>query len=101
LWEAAAAVAVVEGVDRTARALGMDHAKLSRRVSQGGSIVKGPPRTAPSPATFVELPTLQSSHQRQLVVRLTGRDGEQMEIHGGVEILEVVREFWGRARCSN
>jgi hypothetical protein len=63
--------------------------------------VKAPLRGASPQATFVELPSLQSSHQRHLVVRLTGQDGEQMEVLGGIDVLELVREFWSRARCSN
>jgi hypothetical protein len=57
---------------------------------EGGSLSETP--------TFVELPTLQSPPHGHVVVRLLGRDGEQMEIMGGIEVVAIVREFWNRAR---
>jgi hypothetical protein len=48
--------------------------------------------------TFVELPSLQSPLTGQSVVRFVGRDGEQMEIGGAIDVLTLVREFWNRAR---
>jgi hypothetical protein len=30
--------------------------------------------------------------------RFVGRDGEQMEIGGAIDVLTLVREFWNRAR---
>lgn len=101
LWASAAAVAAVEGVSATARVLGVDQARLERRVGSHASMTvatQSVARTAPPQATFVELPALQSPLGAQLVVRLTARDGEQMEILGGVDVLAVVREFWSRAR---
>jgi hypothetical protein len=101
LWTAAAAVASVEGVDATARVLGVDRARLARRVVSSPSMVTAPQRVArftPPEAAFVELPRVQSPPAGQIVVRLSGRDGEQMEIIGGTEVLAVVRELWNRAR---
>lgn len=101
LWASAAAVAAVEGVSTTARMLGVDRARLERRVGSLSSMTvatRSVGRTAPPQATFVELPALQSPLGAQLVVRLTARDGEQMEILGGVDVLALAREFWIRAR---
>lgn len=97
LWAAAAAVAAVEGVNVTARVLGVDRGRLGRRVSQS-AMATAPGRAAPPQPAFVELPRIQSPAGGQSVVRLIGRDGEQMEIAGGVDVLTLVREFWSRAR---
>ncbi len=101
LWAAAAAVARIEGVDATARVLGVDRARLARRVVPSASMVAAPKdvaRMTPPQTAFVELPRVQSPLAGQVVVRLSKRNGEQLEIMGGVDVLAVVREFWRRAR---
>jgi hypothetical protein len=93
-------VAAVEGVDTTARVLGVDRDRLARRVSDRKStglrrVVTANPSSSPA---FVELPRLQAPLAEHSVVRLVGRDGEQMEIVGDIDALALVREFWNRAR---
>lgn len=100
LWAEAGAVAAAEGVEVTARVLGVDRDRLARRVSERSATA--PQRvvnaTASSSLAFVELPRLQSPLGGQTVVRLVGSDGEQMEIMGGIDALALVREFWNRTR---
>jgi len=55
-------------------------------------------QSTPAAAVFVELPRPQSSPAGQIVVRLVGRDGEQLEIAGDIDVLVLVRELWNRAR---
>lgn len=102
LWAEAAAVAADEGVDTTARALGVDRDRLARRVLDQRSTLTALRRVDGSSLsavpTFVELPSLQSPLTGQSVVRFVGSDGEQMEIVGGIDVLTLVREFWSRAR---
>ena len=102
LWKAAAQVAAVQGVNATARALGVDRSRLARRVARSGASPVAPPeQTAlPGPA-FVEVEPHSVFARGQTVVRLTSRDGEQLEISvegGAVDLASVARAFWERAR---
>jgi hypothetical protein len=102
LWAAAAEVASTEGVEATARALNVDRARLLRRVK--GS----PPRSvgvrrAPLPASagFVEVDAARVFSRGQMLVRLTNREGEQLEIAlegGAADVATVARAFWSRAQ---
>jgi hypothetical protein len=77
LWSAAIAIARVEGVSATARALGLNRARLALRseraaeclVEQSG-VVDG----------FVELDARDMFKRGRAVVRLTKRDGAQLEV---------------------
>ena len=62
LWAAAAAVASSAGVEATARALDVDRARLSRRVtrSPSGSVVRAP---LASSGSFVELDAARVSRE--------------------------------------
>lgn len=95
-------MAAAEGVETTARALGVDRDRLARRVSERRSTATTLRRvasaTSSSSPTFLELPRPQSPLVGQSVVRLLGRDGEQMEIMGSFDALALVREFWNRTR---
>jgi hypothetical protein len=102
LWAAAAAVASKEGVEATARALTVDRARLCRRM-------EGPPAsaaaTAKSPlhsrARFVEVDAGRVFSRGQILVRLTNREGEQLEIGldgGAADAVAVASAFWDR--CS-
>ncbi len=102
LWRAAAQVAAVQGVNATARALGVDRSRLARRVERGrGCPVAQPEPTALRSAAFVEVEPQSVFARGQTVVRLMSRDGEQVEISvegGAVELAAVARAFWERAR---
>lgn len=106
LWAEAAAVAAAQGVDGTARALGVDRERLARRVAERRStattmvtaLQRGVNGTRASSVAFVELPSPQLPLAGQSVVRLVGRNGEQMEIKGNIDAVALVREFWARTR---
>jgi len=102
LWKAAAQVAAVQGVNATARALGVDRSRLARRLERSGtSRVAQPEQTALPGTAFVEVDSQSVFARGQTVVRLTSRDGEQLEISvegGAVDLASVARAFWERAR---
>jgi len=102
LWKAAAQVAAVQGVNATARALGVDRSRLARRLERSGtSPVAQPEQTALPGTAFVEVDSQSVFARGQTVVRLTSRDGEQLEISvegGAVDLASVARAFWERAR---
>jgi hypothetical protein len=102
LWEAAAQVAAVQGVSATARALGVDRSRLARRMERSAAAaVSQPEQTALGTTAFIEVDAQKVFGQGQTVVRLTGRDGEQLEISvqgGAVDLAAVARGFWERAR---
>jgi hypothetical protein len=99
LWAGATEVAGTLGVDATARALGLDRARLALRLSASSGGVVQRPSTRSRP-TFVELEARQATPSRgQVVVRLVGREGDQMEISGSaVDVTSVVREVWRPSR---
>lgn len=104
LWRAAADVAGAEGVEATARALGVDRGRLARHVEQscGRPVVRTGP-CASTKAAFVEMDAGRVFSRGEVVVRLTGRDGEQLEIAfaGGassVEVASLASALWRRAQ---
>jgi anti-sigma factor RsiW len=95
LWSAAAEVARREGVSRTAAALGLDGAKLKRRML--GSAAK-----APAPA-FVELIASAAAPGRarpEYTIELEGRNGK-LRIHcsgaTASELAELSLALWDMA----
>jgi hypothetical protein len=100
LWDAAAAVARIEGVDMTARALRLRRAELSSRVGQT------PQRTGDNTAIaepFVEIDAGGLCAPGQTVVRMVGRDGERLEVALSatstvVDVTALARAFWARSR---
>lgn len=102
LWKAAAQVAAVQGVNATARALGVDRSRLARRMERSvAAPVSQPKQTALPSTAFVEVDPQSVFAQGQTVVRLTSRDGELLEISvqgGAVDLAAVARAFWERAR---
>ena len=102
LWAAAAEVASTEGVEATARALDVDRARLLRRVKcappSSVGVRRGP---LPTGAGFVEVDAARVFSRGQMLVRLTNRDGEQLEIAlegGAADVATVARGFWSRAQ---
>jgi hypothetical protein len=105
LWAEAVEVAAVAGVNEAARALGVDRERLARRVaersSRASSEVALPTHRAHASAAFVEVDAHRVFARGVTVVRLTSRDGEQLEIEGeggAVDVAAVARVFWERAR---
>jgi hypothetical protein len=103
LWAAAAEVATTEGVEATARALDVDRARLLRRMNGAPPPRSVVVRKAPLPATagFVEVDAARVFSRGQMLVRLTNRDGEQLEIAlegGAADVATVARAFWRRGQ---
>ena len=100
LWEAAASVARVCGVSRTASTLGVDYYSLQKRVQQDAA--------ASSPATqdaaqsgprFVELP-LPSAGSGECILELEDGGGAKMRVHlkgvAAADLAGLSRSFWSR-----
>jgi hypothetical protein len=82
LWEAAAALARQDGVNRTATVLGLDGSKLKRRMRES-VVATAPRRTATAPPAFVELmapPTNPVANRPEYTIELEGRHGK-LRIH--------------------
>jgi hypothetical protein len=86
LWEAAAALARQDGVNRTATALGLDGSKLKRRLGESAAAAAATTRrTAPTaPPTFVELRAAPAANpvanRPEYTIELEGRHGK-LRIH--------------------
>ena len=102
LWAAAVEVAVVEGVEVTARALGVKHERLRELVARSGAgWAAAAEHAAASSAAFVEVDAQRVFTRGQMVVRVSGRDGAQLEITlegGTADVASLVRTFWEGAR---
>lgn len=102
LWRAAAEVAAQAGVNETARVLGVDRERLLRRVGSRASVASGAAalaRPAVASPAFVEVDARGVFVRGKTVVRLTSRDGEQLEVEGSaMDVAAVARAFWERSR---
>ena len=104
LWRAAAEVAAVAGVNETARVLGVDRARLQRRLGArpvGASDIAARTRTTVGSPAFVEVDARGVFGRGKTVVRLTSRDGEQLEIEvegSAMDVAAVARALWERSR---
>ena len=118
LWKAAAGVARVEGVWRTAKALRFNYEALRARVRQGGSggtMVEGVKRieggkagmragrakvpvSGGAGARFIALEMSQLGGVGRTVIDLVGRQGDRMrvDVPGGVDLVSLVGAFWSR-----
>lgn len=102
LWAEAVQLAAVEGVGATARALRLDARCLARRmVPTRAPEVSDPPGDA-APSGFVEIDAGGLCPPVRTVVRLSGSDGERVEVElgavGAFELVELARAFWSRGR---
>ena len=98
LWNEAVGVARVDGLSRTARALGLDHGRLKARASC--SVAEGEGISdRPRGATFVEM-GIGALGSSRTVVEFVGQDGDRMRIDvtgpSGVDVVGLSREFWSR-----
>jgi hypothetical protein len=107
-------VARVEGVDVTARALGVSRAGLERRLgaasAAGAATIAGAcPATVAARAAgdargrgFVEIDARVLGGSPRVIVQLEGRDGERLRVELGdaavVDVVALARAFLGRAR---
>ena len=94
LWKRATLLARRYGVNRTARALGLNYADLKRRAERPGS--GGAPARASAPS-FVEV--LPLSGAAECVVEFERPDGGKMRIHhkgsSAPDLADLSRAFWG------
>jgi hypothetical protein len=100
-------VARVEGVEATARALGVDRGRLTHRAgvvsTQSECLAVA---QAPGPAEFVELSAgVLCGGAEQTVVQLEGADGERVRIElrgaSAVDVVALAKAFWSRPRCCS
>lgn len=106
LWERAVAVARVEGIAATARALGVDRGRLARLASaastQSDCLALAP---KPASAEFVELDARVVCGGGQTVVHFSGGDGERVRVElsgaSGVDLVALAKAFWSRSRCCS
>ena len=106
LWEQAVAVARAEGVEATARALGVDRhrlARLAEPVAAGPEFLTA--ADEPASAEFVELDGGVLCSGGQTVVHLEGGDGDRVriEVNGvpGVDVIALAHAFWRRGQCCS
>ena len=100
LWEAAAKMARSYGVNRTAKALGLDYYSLKERAeaptAQGDS--SSSEASADGVATFWELPPPAVSSTSECLLELEDADGAKMRVHlKGVpapDLAALCRSFW-------
>jgi hypothetical protein len=100
LWSKAADVARGLGVPEVARVLRLDAGKLARLVEGGAERAR---RSEVEPTDFVELGGLELGTRREArwtVLELVGHEGDRVRVEvgdgGGVDIVAIVRAFWGR-----
>jgi hypothetical protein len=98
MWAEVVEVARVEGIDATARALRVDRARLSARVTEAGAAADG--KMAGEVGGFVELDAGRLGLSARTVVRFHGRDGERLEIGAGaaIDLAALAEAFWRRGR---
>ncbi len=97
LWDEAVAIARVEGVRETARALHLDARKLERRLV--GAPVQGAEEGV-APTVFVELAASELAMSAHTAIELLGSDGERMriEVAGQFDVAALLRSLWTRSR---
>jgi len=98
LWAVAVEAASQCGVNRTAKALRIDHGRLKRHVlAQSVSAAPSPLGTADVP-TFVELPSVMGARRGPCVVQLEDRAGSKMRIEvvqlNAADLVALARSFW-------
>ena len=106
LWERAVAVARVEGIDTTARALKVDRDRLARLTgtvsTRSDSLAVA---QVPASTEFVELSAGVVCGGGHTVVHLEGPDGERVRVEvsgsSGVDVVSLAKAFWSRSRCCS
>lgn len=100
LWDEAAAVAQVEGVDAAARVLRVDRGRLARRVEGEPERGGGTAAHEHEHDGFVEVDASRLCAATRTVLRFEGRDGERMHVEigdaKGVDVVALASAFWSR-----
>lgn len=94
LWNEAVEVARVAGLSATARALRFDYERLKERAGESAGKQSG------KASQFVALQLPHLNGGANLVVDLTGREGEQVRIElsgvSGMEMVALAQALWKR-----
>jgi len=100
MWAEVVEVARVEGVEATARALHLDHARLAARMTAAGIVAGEMPTKAGG--GFVELEAGRLGLSPRTVIRFHGRDGERLEVElaagTALDLTALAEAFWRRGR---
>lgn len=104
-WSEAVVLARAEGVERTARELGLDRRRLARLVeSESAEPTRVTVVESPAQVEFVELDAEMVCARGQTIVELEGRDGERVRVEmsgaSAADVLAMARAFWSRTCCS-
>ena len=103
LWSLAVEVARSEGVGTTARCLGLDRRRLTRRVGLDPvADGNGQGKSGEAAATFVELRLSEPQSGCKAVLELSGGDGELLRMVVSdvrqLDVLGLALAFWSRRR---
>jgi hypothetical protein len=100
MWAEVVEVARVEGVEATARALHLDHARLGARMTAAETAASE--MTAEVGGGFVELDAGRLGLSPRTVIRFHGRDGERLEVElaagATIDLTALAEAFWRRGR---
>jgi hypothetical protein len=100
MWAEVVEVARVEGVEATARALGLDRARLAARITATEVAAGGP--IAGEVGGFVEIDAGRLGLSPRTVIRWEGRDGERLEVElaagAVIDVAALAEAFWRRRR---
>lgn len=100
MWAEVVEVARVEGVEATARALQLDHARLAARMTAAGTAPGE--MAAEASGGFVELDVGRLGLSPRTVIRFQGQDGERLEVElaagAVIDLAALAEAFWRRGR---
>jgi len=101
MWAEVVEVAQVEGVEATARALGLDRARLAARIT-ATEVAAGGPIAGEVGGGFVEIDAGRLGLSPRTVIRWEGRDGERLEVElatgAVIDLAALAEAFWRRRR---
>ena len=101
LWDEAVAVASIEGVHATAKALRFNYYDLKKRFELAQRPTGQLSTVSDTDAGFVQVQMRPSEVLEPMVIELMARGGDRMRIEtqdpAGVDVVGMVHAFWSRA----
>jgi hypothetical protein len=101
MWAEVVEVARIEGTEATARALGLDRARLAARMP-ATEVAMGRPSAGEVGGGFVEIDAGRLGLSPRTVIRWEGRDGERLEVElaagAVIDLAALAEAFWRRGR---